>query len=264
MLLRVQLFIIFLYCKKLSLDLNHFLLIKIQQLHIPHLLLVRDSFLRFIKVRTESSQSVFGSHHALVNIYLNVDPWHYVRLLLMLIWGKRNAMLEQVFSGQTGCVVSLKKMALIHKIGDHLLPKDHHVVWFDFKRHSTLAKLAVNQQFATLVFESIFLLQKILSHWLDLTLEKGGELVKFWAHDEFHNLISIDGIWNFEQEGRGVLIPRILLENTHVLLQVADIGQDGIVDILQGVFLLVLHVDASLEQDLLFFVKVFKDIYHFV
>jgi hypothetical protein len=55
-----------------------------------------------------------------------------------------------------------------------------------------------------------------------------------------------------------------LLENTHVLLQVADIGQDGIVDILQGVFLLVLHVDASLEQDLLFFVKVFKDIYHFV
>jgi hypothetical protein len=64
-------------------------------------------------------------------------------------------------------VVPVEQMTLLHKISNKLLSKDHHIVGLDLKGHSTLTKLAIDQQLASFILESVFLFQKVLGNGLN-------------------------------------------------------------------------------------------------
>ena len=95
-------------------------------------------------------------------------------------------------------MVALEKMALVHEVGHKLLSEDHHVVRFHFERHATLADLAVDEELATLVLQSVLFLHEVLGKSLNLSLEQTCELVELGVDDHFYDLVLVDLVLGLE------------------------------------------------------------------
>lgn len=151
-------------------------------------------------------------------------------------------------------MVALEKMALFHKVGHELLSEDHHVVRFNFEGHATFADLAIDEELASLVLQSVFFLHEVLGKSLNLSLEQASELVELGVDDHFYHFVFVDLVLGFEN----VLGPcRFQIEQEEMRLQVAQILDDGVIDVFHVEFL-ELNVDSSLEQYLLLLVKMLE------
>jgi len=116
--------------------------------------------------------------------------------------------------------------------------------------------LAIDEELATLVLQSVLFLHEVLGKSLNLSLEQTCELVELGVDDHFYDLVLVDLVLGLED----MLWPRrFQIEQEEMRLQVAQILNDGVIDVFHVEFL-ELDVDSSLEQNLLLLVKMLKDL----
>ena len=151
-------------------------------------------------------------HLWLINTQCDIYSWLQVCILLVihvltlslhysiLSVGYLNVMLEQVLCWKAGSVISFKKNTLLHKISHKLFSKNHHIIRFNFKRHSTLTHLSINKEFASFIFELIFFLKKVLSQRLYFTLKCRCKLIKLWLNYHLNDFILVDFIYLLKNE----------------------------------------------------------------
>ena len=158
-------------------------------------------------------------------------------------------------------MVPFEQMTLLHKISYKLLSKNHDIIGLDLKGHPTLAELSIDQKLAPLILESIFLFQKVLCCGLNLLLKKPSKLIKMRVHNHFDNLILIQLIVLLEDMGFLFLF---LVQDLKVFLKVLDIEHNSLIYVFHIELLLLKLINACLEKNLLFLVKVFENLLNFV
>lgn len=208
LLLLVELLVVLFDREQLGLDLNHFLFVQLQELHVAHLLFVGNGLVSFVQGLPESLQPSPSSVYTFVNLNLDVDFGQLGFLLLHGLVGGVDRVLEEILGGEAGSVVSLKHQTVLHEVGHKLLSKHHHVVGFDLEWHAAFAELPVDKQLATFIFESVFFLLQILCQRLDFTFEKGGELVEARVDNQLQYFEPVGLVRHFEHEGLRELIGR--------------------------------------------------------
>ena len=174
---------------------------------------------------------------------------------------------EKVLGREACGVVSVQKVGELKKVCQELLSEYHHVVRLHLEWHATFTNLPVNEQFAAFVFKGVPLFLEVHAQLLHFLLEEPGELIELRRNHKVDDLTLVELARNLEGQRFGLAFRGwqglFLAKHSQVLLHVDDVLYDLVVDVLNVEFL-ELEVNASLKQDLFFFVKIFKELLNLV